>query len=217
MPNRILKETICTSEEIEHLEPEAEVLFYRLIVNCDDYGLADARLAIIKGKCYPLKSIDINRIQVLLAKLSNVGLIQLYEVDGKPYLHVVNWHKHQQIRAKKSKYPMPEEGSDINCNQLQSNVPVIQSNPIQSSIVKHDKIEFDGSSFQNINGQLKVWKDAYPAIDVEAELKKAAAWLMANPKNKKSQYARFLNNWFSRAQDKAPRLQGQSSIMRGVK
>lgn len=67
-------------------------------------------------------------------------------------------------------------------------------------------IEFDFSKgqFTNISGQIEIWKKAYPAVYVEAEVNKAAAWLVANPKNRKSNYARFLNNWLSKAQDKAP-------------
>jgi hypothetical protein len=40
------------------------------------------------------------------------------------------------VRAKRSKYPAPVEGlqaSDINCNQVQSNVPVIQSESVSES------------------------------------------------------------------------------------
>lgn len=130
MPNRILKETICTSEEIDALTVDQECFFYRLMVVVDDFGTMDARPAILKARCYPLKSIDNNCVQALLCSLRDVGLVQLYEVDGRPYLHVKNWAKHQQIRAKTSKYPVPPIAVDINCNQAQSNVPVIQSNPI---------------------------------------------------------------------------------------
>lgn len=130
MPNRIIKETICTSEEIDALTVDQECFFYRLMVVVDDFGTMDARPAILKARCYPLKSIDNNCVQALLLALRDVGLVQIYEVDGRPYLHVKNWAKHQQIRAKTSKYPMPPIAVDINCNQAQSNVPVIQSNPI---------------------------------------------------------------------------------------
>lgn len=51
------------------------------------------------------------------------------------------------------------------------------------------------------------WAEAYPAIDVMQEIRKAEAWQKANPKNRKSAIERFLNNWLSRAQDKAPRVQ----------
>lgn len=132
MPNRILKESICTSEEIDSLSAEEEVFFYRLMVVCDDFGLMDARPAILKARCYPLKSIDIKCVQVYLARLQEIGLVSVYQVDGKPYLHMKSWEKHQQIRAKRAKFPMPEQGLEIICNQLISDVTVNQSNPIQS-------------------------------------------------------------------------------------
>lgn len=141
MPNRIIKETICTSEEIEALTAEQEVFFYRLMVSCDDFGLFDGRPKIIASKCYPLKSLDIKCVQMMLDALICNHLISMYEVGGRPYLHITNWEKHQQIRAKRAKYPMPSEGraitcnqlisSDIGCNHLQAFAPVIQSNPIR--------------------------------------------------------------------------------------
>lgn len=51
---------------------------------------------------------------------------------------------------------------------------------------------------------LELWSKAYPAINLQTEISKAAAWVRANPKNKKSNWERFLVNWFVRAQDKAP-------------
>lgn len=131
MPNRIIKESICTSEEIDLLKPDEEVFFYRLMVVCDDFGLMDARPAILKARCYPLKSIDIKSVQKYLTRLQEIGLVSVYQVDGKPYLHMKSWGKHQQIRAKRAKFPMPEQGSEIICNQLISDAPVIQSNPIR--------------------------------------------------------------------------------------
>lgn len=144
MPNRIIKETICTDEQIDGLSESAEILFYRLIVNADDYGLFDARLKLVASKCYPLKSIDIKSIQVDLACLQAVNLVFLYEVDGKPYGKLVTWERHQQVRAKRAKFPLPKTGSEIICNQLLANVPGIQSNPIQSNPAKRDSVQPDG-------------------------------------------------------------------------
>ena len=70
-------------------------------------------------------------------------------------------------------------------------------------------IEFDfpNSCWRGISSNdIKLWKQAYPAINIEQELSRAAAWLLANPKNRKKNYRRFLTNWFSRAQDRAPRV-----------
>ena len=55
MPNRIIKESIRTSNSINELNWFEECLFYRLIVSCDDFGRFDGRPAIIKGTCFPLK------------------------------------------------------------------------------------------------------------------------------------------------------------------
>jgi uncharacterized protein YdaU (DUF1376 family) len=45
---------------------------------------------------------------------------------------------------------------------------------------------------------------AYPAIKLDAEIAKAHAWVLSHPKNRKSNWGRFLNNWLQKAQDKAP-------------
>lgn len=114
MPNRIIKESICRSDTINLLKPFEEVLFYRLIVVCDDYGRFDGRPEIIKGSCFPLKDTAVKDIGTSLKRLVEVGLVELYEVHGKPVLQLSTWSEHQQIRAKKSKYPAPDE----TCNQL---------------------------------------------------------------------------------------------------
>ena len=136
MPNRIIKESICTSADIDKLTPEEEIFFYRLIVNCDDYGRLDARLPILKAKCFPLRSeklTDETIKQWIGALVNNGKLITVYEVDGKHYLQMNTWEKHQQIRAKKSKFPSIDDGVisiEYNGYPLQSFAPVIQSNPI---------------------------------------------------------------------------------------
>ena len=69
-------------------------------------------------------------------------------------------------------------------------------------------ISFNVATF-NFNGidcdQKGRWKDAFPAINVDAEILRAALWLKANPENRKSNYEKFLTNWLMRSQDRAPR------------
>jgi hypothetical protein len=59
--------------------------------------------------------------------------------------------------------------------------------------------------FTNVNGQVSAWEEAFPAVNVIHEMRKAASWIKANPQNRKSNYERFLHNWLTKAQDKAPR------------
>jgi len=129
MPNRIIKETICTSDSLSQLSDFEENLFYKLLVNCDDYGRFDARPAIVKSRCYPLRErLTLKNIEDALSSLARVGCVKLYQVDGKPYLHLPTWEVHQQIRAKKSKFPEP----DNNGYQLIADDIKCPRNPIQS-------------------------------------------------------------------------------------
>lgn len=133
MPNRILKDSICTSPNIDALSREAEVFFYRLMVQCDDFGRMDARPAILRAKCYPLQvdTVSQDDIRRWFAELVQAELIIPYHADGGDYLQMRTWERHQQVRAKRSKYP-DMKSSDSNCDQVIAYVPVIQSNPIQS-------------------------------------------------------------------------------------
>lgn len=133
MPNRIIKESICTSDNLDKLSPEAEVFFYRLMVTCDDYGIMFAAPSILRSKCFPwrIDKIKDKDIEKWRTELIEAELIFLYEYDGKTYLKFSKWEQHQQVRANKSKYPTPDlEGVqliaiDSKCNQPQANVPVI--------------------------------------------------------------------------------------------
>lgn len=74
---------------------------------------------------------------------------------------------------------------------------------------KSTGITFDmnSGSFTGISeGQELHWQDAYPAIPIPPAIAQAAAWVKANPANRKSNYERFLVNWFKREQDKAGRV-----------
>lgn len=139
MPNRILKETICSSETINKLTEAEENLFYRLIVQCDDYGRLDARPRIIISKCYPLKMYEISEEDIIqrLLKLAQVGLIKFYIAsDNKPYLQITNWDEHQRVRNKKSKYPDPLRFVDnpyCNITAISTNSQQLQSQCSQTS------------------------------------------------------------------------------------
>lgn len=118
MPNRILKESICASEDLNALSPGAEILFYRLMVKADDFGAFYGNPQLVKNACFPLKTDkDLKETQVAkwLAELSETGLIIWYTAeDGRSYLQLTGWAKHQQQRAKTSKFPL----FDSNCLQM---------------------------------------------------------------------------------------------------
>lgn len=129
MPDRIIRESICISDTLNQLSDFEERFWNRLIVNCDDYGRFDARPAILKGRLFPLMDGKTNKDMTnALSRLASVGLVELYEVDGRPFLRVVTWDKYQRIRAKRSKFPEPPNA----CCQMTADGGKCLRNPIQS-------------------------------------------------------------------------------------
>lgn len=205
MPNRLLKEGIVDSEKIDRLSPEAEVFYYRLLVVADDLGLMDARPVILRARCFPLKeTLTPARIQVWVDALWESGLVGKYEIEGKPYVKILSWS--QRVRSH-GKYPLPVDGQlSVNCHTDVALGWVGLGKGKGKGASNADEVLFDATSAAwTIPDQFREkWIEAFPAIDVEVEFSKAGAWLISNPKNQKSNYARFLTNWLTKAQDRAP-------------
>jgi hypothetical protein len=132
MPTRYLKPGVRDSEAIDNLSPQAEILFYRLLVTVDDFGRFDARPAMIKAQCFPIKdSISIGKCKDLLDELNNKGLIYIYEAGGKLNLMMCKWDN--VPRAKESKYPAP---TDV-CLHLHTSVNQVNTDaPLTVTVTK---------------------------------------------------------------------------------
>lgn len=102
MPNRLLREGVCTSDPINALDEKEEILFYRLLVVADDFGFMDARPVIIKAQCFPLRETATPPlIERWLCGLAAKELIVRYRgPDGKPYLAINKWEQRQRSRPK---------------------------------------------------------------------------------------------------------------------
>ena len=228
MPNRILKDSKCSSENIDSLSAFQETVFYRLIVNVDDYGRLDARPKLLASKLFPLKEIRVAQIEDALRALTSAELVTLYTVGGKPFLQMNTWDRHQTVRNKKSRYPGIEEADAVetvenNCNQLNATACKCSSNPIQSNtntntnpnpnicteqteVVSVPIIELplnDGSMFGVPQDKYNEWLSLYPAVDVMQELRNMRGWLDSNKKKRKTKAGimRFITGWLSREQD----------------
>ena len=103
----MIKESICTSEQIDALTPFEETTFYRLMVNADDYGCFDGREKVLAARLYPLKEINPADMRAAVDRLEAVGLIARYTVEGREYLHFPTWFNHQRLRQTKHKFPPP--------------------------------------------------------------------------------------------------------------
>lgn len=165
MPNRIIKESIKRSPEIDGLSWFEEVVFYRLIVTADDYGRLDGRPIVLRNDLFPTKdTITKKAIEDAVSKLVSVGLLVSY-VDAEsnmPYLVFRTWEKHQTIRNKYSRYPAPPDGLIASRKRLQSNCK-------QTRAECCDESESESESNQNLNPYAHTREDAPPPPDtVEA-------------------------------------------------
>lgn len=138
MPNRILKESICTSDSIDHLSLYEESFFYRLVVNADDFGRYDARPAILRARLFPLKRYSDEDMLAGLHALEKAGIIALYTVEGKPYLYFTQWKKHQTIRNAKSKYPEPPARDEAAGSAVCAQADVVQTAGEEQPIRKEE-------------------------------------------------------------------------------
>ncbi len=216
MPNRILKESICTSDTIDKLTSFEEICWYRLIVNVDDYGRTDARLPILKSRLFPLRSITDKQLTDVLNKFTDLDLIYMYEFEKRPYIQIVTWSKHQTIRTKKSKYP-PFDTLDINDikakfgdSKISINSPVKEKETKKAEPIKQTSktiinlVLNDNSLYPITEDQIKHWQGLYPAVNVMQSLRNMSGWLEANPKKRKTKSGilRFVTSWLSKEQDK---------------
>ena len=226
MPNRIIKESVCSSDTIDQMSWFEECFFHRLWVNCDDYGRMDARPAILKARLFPLKErLSLKEIESALVKLASIGCVMLYECDSKPYLCLPAWEVHQNIRAKRSKYPAPDDAdkpSASTCMQMQTDDCKCPRNPIQSvsesvsvsedsttpepdavppiiTLPLNDKSEYPISQ-----ERVHEWADLYPAVDVMQQLREMRGWLLSNPERRKTKRGieAFITRWLAKEQDK---------------
>lgn len=64
----------------------------------------------------------------------------------------------------------------------------------------------DGSEYAVTDAELAELRSAFPRVDVVGEIRKARAWALANPQNRKTRRGtpKFLNGWMGRATERAP-------------
>lgn len=127
---------------------------------------------------------------------------------------ITNYDRYQSRKPQNE--PQNEPQTVPQTVPLRINKEVKTLNPIASnkSSQPEQTISFDFSTgiFSNLHDHREAWSRAYPAVDIDVEVSKAAAWLLANPKNRKKNYPRFLNLWLSKAQDRAPRQQQSQTL-----
>ena len=107
---RNIKPGFFRNADLVELHFEARLLFIGLWTLADREGRLEDRPKQIKMEIFPADSVDCD---ALLEQLAATGMVARYEVDGKRYLQVVNFTKHQNPHRDEKASTMPDQHGNI--------------------------------------------------------------------------------------------------------
>lgn len=114
MSNRVLKDSIRTSRSVNSLTDFQFRVWVYLITYADDFGRGSADPELLKGIVFTRrKGMTEQQISKALDDLANMGMINIYAVDGESFFCFPNWSKHQRIQKKVSKFPAPPNQDEV--------------------------------------------------------------------------------------------------------
>lgn len=119
---RSIKPDFWTDEALSECSPSARLLFVGTWTFADDRGNLERSAKQLKAQVFPHDTIE---TEPLLQELIAAGLLIEYTVDGKKFLHIKGFEKHQRIdKESKPKHPLYEPSA---------NTPVVLAEPSTSS------------------------------------------------------------------------------------
>lgn len=106
---RTIKPEFWTSEQIVACSPMARLLFIGLWNFCDDGGRIPFSPQNLKMRIFPGDDISSENVRGLIGELSSNDrgnpLVVIYDIEGKQYLQVTGWDKHQRIERPNYQFP----------------------------------------------------------------------------------------------------------------
>lgn len=108
--------------------------------------------------------------------------------------------------------PSPKERTTTLAEGDQNRLPQPEKNPIKTGKVPLSHEDYCSVCRERLpqvlNSNRDVWAKAYPAVNLNQEMAAALGWLLTHPRERKSDFPRFLNGWINRAQNRAPAKTG---------
>lgn len=205
---RSIKPEFPHSESVGRLSRDARLLFIELWTVCDDSGRTRGNSRMLASLLFPYDDDAPGLMDGWLDELEREGMVRRYQADCDSFVDIPKWLKHQKIdKPSPSRHPpfaecspKPRESSSEDQGSR------IKDQGKETPFAESGKISLSAAGvWQGITPERRtLWATAYPAVNLDAELASAAAWAMENPKNRKSNWGRFIANWLKRSQDRAP-------------
>lgn len=209
---RMIDKRVSNSKKLGKVSDRAARLYFMLYPHLDSEGrIAFDDLGDLKTEIIPyLTGWALKKIRVSLNELADTELITLYPFNKKIAMHFERFEDFQTIRKNReapSKIKLPRGAPE--CSGVYRITPAL-SLSLSLSLRKEGKkkeeifFDFEKKKFFNIDIEdMAGWKDAYPLVDIDQQLKEMREWLLADPSREKSNYKKFINNWLSSEQSKA--------------
>lgn len=104
---RTIKPEFFTSADVRALPIPARMTFIGLLLYVDDYGNESADAALVKAAIWPTDTkVTVATVEQHMGLLADHGMVTFYQVEGRPYLRITNWEKHQRVdRPSRSHIP----------------------------------------------------------------------------------------------------------------
>lgn len=169
--------------------------------------------------------VQVRRMQEMISKLKSLGLVEQVSFNGRERVIKAVWPQQNSDREKESADQTCRKVHGGHAEKCTPDVSFSASSPIYITKRenKDDKdiaqtppeprkkatdisFSFEQKKFINITAEdLKIWKELYPSINIDRELKEMIQWLLSNPTKAKTKklWRKFLVGWLSRSHEKA--------------
>lgn len=228
---RTVKPEYWSDEKVMELSFPSRLLFIGLWNFADREGRMVYSPKRIRAQVFPGDALD---VCPLLDELKERGLITVYAATNATILQVTNWHKHQLVSARELPSALPANAAVSTVYSLTAQdmykqclgsardmMEVVREVEVGMEVNNTSCVEPEKpGSPQQVAGTLPTlqgdyivtipernqYARLYPAVDVVQEFRSMKAWLLSNPRNQKTKSGikRFINNWLSKAQNRAP-------------
>lgn len=122
---RTIKPSFFKNDDLVEIDPLGRLLFIGLWTIADREGRLEDRPKKIKMEILPADSCDVD---AFLAALQDAGFITRYEVDGKRYIQINNFSKHQNPHPRETGSEIPPIPAQNDAEEAQSREIPRQSN-----------------------------------------------------------------------------------------